>query len=332
MCLLTYFPPGSTVDIGALYNGALFNDDGHGYAIVDRERGRIIVRRAMKADDLITRFAAERAEYPHAPALFHSRFTTHGVTDKSNCHPFALNRDPRTVVAHNGILPAHVQPVVGDVRSDTRVAAEDFLPQALGVRKPGWLKAHPEWMPKGTWRPTFGSLDSRSARRRFRRWLGSYNKIVILTVDPRWQRNAYVINEAEGVWDGGVWYSNYGYLPPVYSGRSTVAATGWGDDDWYGEEYGRPLALTSTAAGSTEDSFTDDDRKALEAWLYQRARAASERKGRDCEACFSKGTVEVGTGVCEFCRSCEDCLDHMDDCLCYSPERMSSPLNDSDES
>ncbi|MFE7803032.1 hypothetical protein [Nocardia sp. NPDC057440] len=64
-----------------------------------------------------------------------------------NCHPFVVGGDPRTVLAHNGIL-AH--PSSGDPRSDRRIAAEDLLP-----RRP------------------FGSLDSWAGHERLERWLGT---------------------------------------------------------------------------------------------------------------------------------------------------------------
>ena len=38
MCLLSYFPPGLMPDTAALLNGAVINDDGHGFATPDVER------------------------------------------------------------------------------------------------------------------------------------------------------------------------------------------------------------------------------------------------------------------------------------------------------
>jgi glutamine amidotransferase len=35
--------------------------------------------------------------------------------------------------------------------------------------------------------------------------------VVILSVDPAYKAHAYVINEASGVWDGDIWYSNDDY-------------------------------------------------------------------------------------------------------------------------
>jgi len=200
VCLLTFLPAGVHPDTGALFNGAEVNEDGHGFAIVtDRT---ILVQRGMDAEQMIDAFAAARREHPHGPAMFHSRFSTHGEVSLDNCHPFAVGADARTVVAHNGVLPANVQPVKGDPRSDTRIAAEMFL-------------------------PTFGALRLRATRKRLERWMTPANKMAILTVDPRFRQRAYLLNEDEGMWHEGIWYSNDGYLPYVPRRR----AGWWGADE-----------------------------------------------------------------------------------------------------
>ena len=187
MCLLTFLPAGVLPDPAALLNGAAINDDGHGYAIVVDDH--ILVRHGMLAEDMVETFDTIRREHPDGPALFHSRFATHGEPTLDNCHPYLVGGDARTVLAHNGVLPAIVQPATGDPRSDTRIAAEDFL-------------------------PTFGSLTLRRTRLQVERWMTRHNKMVILTVDRRFKQRAYILNETSGIWDGDIWYSNDGYLPP----------------------------------------------------------------------------------------------------------------------
>jgi hypothetical protein len=188
MCLLTFYPAYLMPNVDALSNGAYINNDGHGFAIVADQY--IIVRRGMNADQMIEYFVRMRSKYPDGPALFHSRLGTHGSIGKRNCHPFRIGTDPRTVLAHNGILPKNVQPRKGDKRCDTRIAAKDFLPHN-----------------------PFGPLESSWGRDRLTQWLGRKNKFVILTVDPHCQKNAYILNEQYGVWEDGVWYSNDDYRP-----------------------------------------------------------------------------------------------------------------------
>lgn len=186
MCMLTYYPDGAvpTSDV-ALSNGAELNNDGHGYAIV--AGNRLIIRRGMNGAKLIRSFMAERAKHWRGPALFHSRISTAGAVDRSNCHPFPFGGDRRTVVAHNGVLPAAAQPGKKDRRSDTRLAADEILPRK------------------------FGHLGYGPNRIELSKWIGPQNKLVILTVNPAYSRTSYVINEKSGVWDAGVWYSNYDY-------------------------------------------------------------------------------------------------------------------------
>ncbi|MCC3311438.1 class II glutamine amidotransferase [Nocardia africana] len=188
MCLLTYYPAGAAIDTSALRFGADANPDGHGFAIV--ADGHIVTGHGMNAHTVIATFARTRAEHPDGPALFHSRYATRGAIDLANCHPFQLGGDARTVLAHNGTLPKRVHPRAYDRRSDTRIAAEDYLPTQ-----------------------PFGPIDTAAGARGLAGWLGT-SKLVILTVDPAYAHSAYMFGERAGLWVGGIWYSNRSYLPP----------------------------------------------------------------------------------------------------------------------
>lgn len=189
MCLLSFFPARIGPDPDALRAGAWANPHGHGFAIVTGDR--ILTGHGMRGPQVIDAFTQLRARYPDGPALFHSRYATHGVIDLGNCHPFHLGGDERTVVAHNGTLPKRVHPGPYDPRSDTRIAAEDYLPGQ-----------------------PFGSLDSVRGFRGLESWLGR-SKMVILTLDPAFEQRVYLLNEHLGYWDNGAWYSNLSYLPPT---------------------------------------------------------------------------------------------------------------------
>lgn len=204
MCLLTYLPAGVLPDTAALLNGTDTNRDGHGFAIVAGDR--LLIERGMDGEQVIAAFERTRRSHPDGPALFHSRYATHGVTDLDNCHPFHVGRDMRTVIAHNGILPATVQPRRGDPRSDTRYAAEVHLPRV-------------------------GGLHLRRTRLRLERWMTPFNKMVLLTVDRRFKQQGFILNESSGIWDGGIWYSNDDYQPPPTSAWWTAR---YGDTlpDW----------------------------------------------------------------------------------------------------
>jgi hypothetical protein len=208
MCLLTYLPAGRQPDLTALRAGTEYNSDGHGYAIVTSTTTngaageRLIVVKGLDADLVLERFEQDRRRHPDGPALFHSRLRTHGRLDEANCHPFTVGGDGRTVIAHNGVLPAAVRPAWNDPRSDTRIAAEDYL-------------------------PTLGPLHLRRTRLRAERWMGSDNLMVLLPVDRRYRQYAYLFNEASGLWDDGIWYSNDSYIP-LPPAREPVWRRSWG--------------------------------------------------------------------------------------------------------
>lgn len=187
MCMLTYVPPEIQPHADALLNGAAYNRDGNGFAIV--AGNRLIVRHSLDADFLVAEFVKLRAQHSRGPALFHSRIGTGGTLGRYNCHPFYFGGDRRTVVAHNGILGSDVQPRKGDKRCDTRITADTILPHR------------------------FGHLSGKGARARAEQWMGPHNKMVILTVNPDYRHSAYILNPKEGEWaDDDCWYSNQDYL------------------------------------------------------------------------------------------------------------------------
>ena len=186
MCMLSFFPPNVQPDVGRLTNGTIWNRDGHGFAIISGKQ--IIIRKSFDHEYLIAEFVRLRALNPSGPALFHSRLATHGSLNKANVHPFRVGRDRRTIVAHNGILPLTMQPKKGDKRSDTRLAADEMFDNKA-------------W---------FGPLREADSRAAMADFIG-HNKLVFLTVNPKYDAQAYIINEDLGEWADGVWYSNADY-------------------------------------------------------------------------------------------------------------------------
>ncbi len=187
MCILIYAPGKTTIPHDHLVNSCNANPDGFGWAIVTPDQ--LLVQRSMDAKEAIASFEEWRAEFPELPALFHARITTHGSTTLDNCHPFYVGDDKMTLLAHNGILQ-HVP--TNDHRSDTRTFAEDWLP-VLGTKM----------------------LDDPDSVNDLERFVG-WSKLVVLSIDPRLDRWAYILNEHYGDWDGGVWYSNSSYETPKW--------------------------------------------------------------------------------------------------------------------
>ncbi|MFD3458289.1 hypothetical protein ACFWVM_01105 [Nocardia fluminea] len=207
MCLLTFIPASVAPDPIALRNGAESNPHGHGFAVIAGPT--IVTGHGMNSDEVIDLFARVRAQHPRGPALFHSRYATHGIRTVDNCHPFRLAGDQRTVLAHNGILPKRVHPGPYDWRSDTRIAAEDYLPSE-----------------------PFGSIDTYRGFRGLESWLGS-SKMLIFTVDPAFDQQVYLFGESKGQWDNGIWYSNSSYLPLSQRYPKRYVCDGCDDIDLY---------------------------------------------------------------------------------------------------
>lgn len=191
MCILSFIPEHAELSsdaIESLTNGGCNNPDGHGYAIATPNG--IVLGKSLSLDECLDSFITQRARYPHTPALFHSRWATHGSVRVGNCHPFLVGNSVRTVVAHNGILPKAAHPKAGDDRSDTAILAAELLPRQ--------------------WR----RLDRPSVFKSLEQFCGRGNKLVILTTDPRYRRSHYIVNESAGRWDDltGIWHSNSDYL------------------------------------------------------------------------------------------------------------------------
>lgn len=205
MCILSYLPPGIPADEKGLYNGGLNNPHGHGWAIVADNYQHIIVGKSMSLNKALDSFAEARQQNMRGPAMFHSRWATHGSRTVANVHPFKVRRSPLTVVGHNGVLRAAVWPNEGDDRSDSRIFADEVLMSQ------------------------FKRLDRPTCQRALTDWIGPTNKLVILTVDPRLQSSAYIFNQSAGQWDTdtGVWHSNGDYKWYTARGYWRYGASGY---------------------------------------------------------------------------------------------------------
>lgn len=259
MCILSYLPTGTDVDVDGLLNGGINNPDGHGWAIALPAEGRILSGKSLDVQEALDQFADVRAKNLAGPALFHSRWATHGSISVDNVHPFNVGGNPLTVVAHNGILPKEAYPGKGDDRSDTRLFADDILSTR------------------------YRRLDKPTAFYALSQWATRSNKLVILTVDPRYQRNAYLVNEDMGQWDAhtGIWHSNGDYK---YAWAKYDNSTSYG-------------SYTGVLGYSTVPKATP---KAVERGI--------------CYVC------EIGDidehGYCVTCGTCDDCLEFAPDCQC----------------
>jgi glutamine amidotransferase len=175
---------GQIPDYNSIVNASNNNPDGFGYAI--HYGDRIITSRGMNAQKTIDKFfdALEGAGTDFV-AMYHARITTHGDSIIENAHPFRVGGRKDIILGHNGMLPIH--PRKGDRRSDTRIFAEDILPN-LGIE----------------------SLDNKDSFDRLEGWAAG-SKLAIITNAPELRDSVYIVNEQLGDWDENVWWSNSSY-------------------------------------------------------------------------------------------------------------------------
>ncbi len=281
MCILSFLPEevdkiDSDVETG-LWNGGVSNPDGHGWAIADNRNDVMVVGHSLDLSQALEGFAEARKRHT-GPALFHSRWATHGSVREGNCHPFMVGGSHQTVLAHNGILPANAHPKKGDDRSDTAILAEDIIPAK-------WFR-----------------FDKPTVMRDMTQWAGGGNKLVILTVDPRYKKNHYMVNPGRGTWDPetGVWHSNWDYMYTT-KWRGAVAAY-----------YGGGRYYNSTTK-KFEDSNASWERDVVDLGSYRSQADAVVSTEDPCVFCHQEVN---GDGYCMTCGSCQDCLEEINDCLC----------------
>lgn len=213
MCMITYIPAGIAIPYDGLENGAVINNDGHGWAVASSDG--LEVGKSMDFTEAVLGLDEARERHGRGSlALFHSRFATHGVLDEFNVHPFHVN--PETVLAHNGILPSRWLPFKGDKRSDTRVLVDRTMPDFL----------------------TENGIPSRRGAKQLGKMIGLGNKLVVLTAANGTPR-ARIINAHMGTHADGVWYSNDGFLPSQWNWRGW---TSWTDEDEKAWQAGREFS------------------------------------------------------------------------------------------
>lgn len=192
MCLLICKPEGKTVPFEYLQNAIESNP--HGCGITFPSRGKVIVKKNVKwkAKDI----AKALDKIGTAPALIHFRWATHGSKINDNTHPFLLPGNQWSA-AHNGIISGIK---TRKDESDTRA----FLRKNVV--------------------PVMRNLKEKEVQGALEKFLGMSNKVALLNADG----SHIILNESQGHWNDGVWYSNTGYKSnsyPVYGDE---------DDYWSG--------------------------------------------------------------------------------------------------
>ena len=208
MCVIAMSPVGQRVDKSTLSDMWDTNPDGAGIAFID-ETDTIRTYKSMDKDDFINVATATIDKYSvSSPILIHCRIATHGSVCLQNTHPF--NVDNNTVMAHNGVIDCVDVPTNSNI-SDTRM----FVNTWLRYLRPTWLDdpAMVEYV---------GDIIG-------------WSKLAFLTTNPNLRNRYYIINESDGEWIDGTWFSNKNHCTLTsanfqFSNRSSHLDD---YDDWY---------------------------------------------------------------------------------------------------
>lgn len=164
--------------LGRYFDG---NRDGAGFAYIDplNNAGVVIDKGYFKKEDFLDKYAdlVRRKVNEKFPVLIHARIATMGKKNRDNCHPFRIRGG---ALIHNGVLWSGS---INAEMSDTR----EFAHKAHNILTYDDLSVNIERMSKA---------------------VGSYNKLAMLFDDGR----HIIINEEQGTWQDGVWYSNSYHL------------------------------------------------------------------------------------------------------------------------
>ena len=264
----------------------LANPDGFGYAIaVDKGSGLmdLSVNRGMDATVIIDGFLDEISAYGDSVVCwsFHARISTHGLVSLENCHPFFIGDDTLSALSHNGILPVSI--ARGDTRSDSRVFAEDYLPEVDGVR--------------GLGRSAVADLLEGFVE-------GSNSKVVIISANPDADYPLTILGESLGHWRNKViWFSNHGYEPfPVST---------------YAQNYRIHTQAYDKFDSGKEGDFAHDIAAAEKRFLT-RAEVDSSEKYSRCSDINCGSFVSEFDDYCPTCGACQMCEQHASNCVCYT--------------
>lgn len=174
MCLAIFRPAGTDVPVEHLRNGWIGNPDGAGFAFV--KDGEVEIRKGfMLLKDFSEAYKVAAEENPDSPFLIHFRIRSMGSREACNTHPYRLPDGGALI--HNGTITgtgASYDKGDSDTMLFIKKFGESLTFDVVSSVKPALEKA----------------LD--------------YNKLVMLWGDGR----HFILNEASGWWEAGVWYSN----------------------------------------------------------------------------------------------------------------------------
>lgn len=202
MCIIIYSPKSGEMLPVDWFNEAMeWNDDGMSLTYVQDGEFKII-KTLLRGDIIYDEY--KRAHREGFDCIIHMRITTHGKTTLENCHPFALNENE--VFFHNG------QIFFGRKLPEDTVDTKHFGENILRHMPDNWRE-----LPEVVFMLEQFLTDS---------------KVVILNR----QGEVTILNEKNGYWDKGIWFSALTY-DETYNRRQMFGAYStrydWDRGSWY---------------------------------------------------------------------------------------------------
>ena len=191
MCIIMSKPAGVRFpSMNTLRNCWERNPHGAGYAVANG--GAVYIRKGfMTWDEFVSDINFDTL-IEHA-CVFHFRFATHGSTSPGNCHPFPVEgnlkrRKTRTdvAIAHNGIV------------QNIPITKKDYSDTMSYIEK----RIAPYWQ----------ECKERGA---YMYSVPKYQNVLLNETGSKWSflyPNGKIFNIGTGIMQGGVWYSNVGFL------------------------------------------------------------------------------------------------------------------------
>lgn len=178
MCIICVQPTKLLVTKEVLQRCWNNNRNGGGFAYTDGTKV-LTFKELDSFEKYYSAFTEALAKNPDSPFIHHFRISTHGKIDKTNCHPFLVNK--KLGFAHNGIIS---NASYSTNYSDTYMFNEEILKNLPSnfLSNPALIKL-------------------------IEGFIGYGSKLAFLDANG----NYSIINEKAGVWDEGIWYSNGGY-------------------------------------------------------------------------------------------------------------------------
>ena len=257
MCIAIFVPKGKTIGKKTLKRCYEVNSDGFGYAYFDNDK-RLVVKKFI-GDDItreIKKFYELRQQNLDKQFMVHFRIATHGAVGLNCCHPFVVNR--KTVFCHNGILGS---------KFTNGLSKEGDMSDTMMFNKLCLKRLPKNFMDK----PLYKFLLEEAI---------GYSKMILMNSDDK----VWILNEKQGEWDNGIWYSNTTYKKMKYYYGQGYDNFGWNRkkgsskylkvydyDDWdeypyggYGQHgysnYGNGYAPSTTGVVETPGDKKDENK------------------------------------------------------------------------